>query len=1239
MQLPAVLKPFKNEGEKLLEEGKVKQIEFSHSTYQVQVTDSKNPEGVWAFIQLNDHNKLKDFFCSCDEGDMGACSHVTAAYLKIFDNHKAPLHKRFEKSLWNKLCFLLSEEIHFDPTQFKPSKKGIYSIYSADHKLLFMIHAMNKQTQTHLNDIIFNRPSETEETSLKFSNLPQDEIALWKEGRPSSYLRYELSFWSDLAKWLMSLQDENKDYVLDFEYDENQVPNVVKVEFKDLLCKFYLTEENLAHIIPALNTVHSPLPLHHLRSNNITNITFDKNAGALLINAKNESNVIQANTHQLEKRFGSWLYVPKKGFYPLDPFGLTSSQSIKGFAVSTILNQNLSFVKTHHEDFIIHDETFLASYHLSFDSQWNLHIDVYALEPGDLSQQGSFYFGDWIYLKDDGFYKFENQRFNEVNTIILAEDVGEFVQNNRTWLNGYDGFETHITSLESQLTYTMETVNGPLSFQRLISNDGLNNQAKDFGPWIYIAGQGFYSKVTSQVGVPFKPGITLIADQIAMFIRSNRFELNLVPQFFSKDCPVAKASLEVFLDKNDQIVVSPLYELHPKYKNLSIGFFDEFAYVAGEGFSELSLSNRLPINYRHSVYIEPKDQTLFLNYELNHLKPFISKVDKRLELPVSLELVAHNIQQADENKKGWYNLKLSYKSSLGEVHLNTLWSALKKKQRFCFSEAGLIDFDDRRFDWIRLLPKKRLEKSKQTILLSTIELIRLNASESIKILEGKDQASSTKLLKELVDFEIPEPANLTGFPCQLRPYQQLGLNWLWFLYHHGLSGLLADDMGLGKTHQAMALFSAILNNKKNDKKEPSHFLVVAPTSVLYHWQDKLAQYLPQLRVCTFYGSDRNLDEFHEQYDILLTSYGVWRIEHAMLSEIPFEVAIFDEIQIAKNHNSRLYASLTQVNAQMRLGLTGTPIENHLRELKALFDLVLPHYMPSDKDFKNYFVRPIEKERNPEKKQLLSRLIHPFVLRRKKEDVLLDLPEKTEEIAHCGLSEQQADLYNQVLIPSRRIVFEELEHQDQPIPYIHVFSILSALKQICDHPACFLKKPHEYKNYESGKWNLFIELLEEARESKQKVVVFSQYLNMLDIIQYYLNERGIQFASIRGSTTDRGEQLKKFNQNPDCEVFLGSLQATGLGVELTAASVVIHYDRWWNAARENQATDRVHRIGQKRGVQVFKMVTKGTFEEKIDAMITRKGQLMEDVVGVDDHRILKNFSRDDIIDLLQNAMPS
>ncbi|MBP7075183.1 MAG: DEAD/DEAH box helicase, partial [Rhabdochlamydiaceae bacterium] len=317
-----------------------------------------------------------------------------------------------------------------------------------------------------------------------------------------------------------------------------------------------------------------------------------------------------------------------------------------------------------------------------------------------------------------------------------------------------------------------------------------------------------------------------------------------------------------------------------------------------------------------------------------------------------------------------------------------------------------------------------------------------------------------------------------------------------------------------------------------------------------------------------------------------------------------------------------------------IGLTGTPIENNLLELKALFDVVLPGYMPTETVYKELFVNPIEKQQDQERKKLLSRLIEPFLLRRKKSEVLLELPEKVETISYAPLSDEQKKLYQEVFDASREELYKELNDSSKPVPYMHVFALLTKLKQICDHPALYLNQVADYTHHTSGKWDLFTELLQETRASGQKLVVFSQYLGMLDIIESYLQSEKIGYSSIRGSTRDRKEQVMRFRDDPKCEVFVGSLQAAGVGIDLISASVVIHYDRWWNPAKENQATDRVHRMGQSRGVQVFKLVTRGTLEEHIHRLIEKKLTLIEDVIGYDDQSELKTLSRDDLIQLLQ-----
>jgi len=1238
MQIPEILKPYIEAGKRLNELGLVREIEFSGGTYQIQVFNENEEREVWAFLQLDKRNSLKDCFCSCEESeDVACCPHIAAAYLRIFKFNNKPLHQRFESSIWNKLCRLYSDRLGDEADTLKHKGKGEYVSSTLSGKTLFYIKGKNKAAIVKLSHLILHRHHETEETSLKFSNLSQEEILLWREGKPTAELSYELSFWNDLAKWFKSLQDTAFSYNVTYESSAKGIPNYIHVKFLEVEFGFYLSEANLPYIIPSLSTIDSEIKVHHLLDEVIKKITYDKKSSLLKVEAKTFENLQQDSSKKKKGyQIGNWLFVQNDGFYPLQNHSFLATPEIRKDMISKVMSDNLSMIKARLEGVLIHEEPIEVSYALSFDKDWNLHVSSYLFMIGDLSKPYSRLFEEWAYLDDDGFYHLEKRPFSPVETVILESDVEDFIRQRRTWANGYEGFKTHLASIEAELRYELNP-DDKLTFIKRVAIEDIGVESKDFGSMIYIAGQGFYAKISSTIGLPVRPGIAINKDQIPLFIRMNSQDLGQVPGFFSDKCPVLKSGLSIYLTEDQKIKIEPQYDLGPQYQNKIVRFFDDFCYVEGEGFHELPSDSRLPQQFRYPIEIEPNNQKLFLTYELDKIKNYATFIDPKLLSPEFMKLKALSITKALDIGKGFYSLKLGIETERGLIPVYDIWSAIKKKKPFLFAKEGLIDLKQKNFDWLRLLDKKRIDRKSQTITLSTLELIRLNAFDEIQVSLGKGSQlkGSVELLKELTEFRTPEEPDLTGLNSQLRSYQLIGVRWLWFLYHHSLSGLLSDDMGLGKTHQTMALFAAIINHhKKLNNGSKKHFLIICPTSVIYHWQEKLAAFLPDVKVCTFHGSNRSLGEFHQDYDILLTSYGIWRIENEFLSKFPFEVAIFDEIQIAKNHNSRIYLSLLQVNAEMRIGLTGTPIENYLRELKTLFDIVVPTYMPSDTDFREFFSKPIEKDRDKERRELLTRFIKPFLLRRKKEQVLLDLPEKIEEVAHCELIGDQEKLYIETLEKTRGKIIEDLKDDSKPVPYMHIFAILSALKQICDHPAVFYKTPKKYQDYSSGKWELFVELLSEARESQQKVVVFSQYLSMMDIIEEHLNSLSIGYATIRGSTINRGEQIHRFNHDPECEVFIGSLQAAGLGVDLTAGSVVIHYDRWWNAARENQATDRVHRIGQTRGVQVFKLVTKNTIEEKIDQIIYAKGQLMEDIVKVDDHQVIKQFDRKEIMQLLQ-----
>jgi SNF2 family DNA or RNA helicase len=335
------------------------------------------------------------------------------------------------------------------------------------------------------------------------------------------------------------------------------------------------------------------------------------------------------------------------------------------------------------------------------------------------------------------------------------------------------------------------------------------------------------------------------------------------------------------------------------------------------------------------------------------------------------------------------------------------------------------------------------------------------------------------------------------------------------------------------------------------------------------------------------------------------------------------------VQHVKNKDTLAYRAACELQAPMKLGLSGTPIENDVAELKALMDLVLPGHLGDEREFAAQH-GPAAGARGAER---LRRRIAPFVLRRLKADVLDELPEKIEDLRTCTLSDEQRQLYRAAIETKGSSLREQLLRSNAPVPYLHVFALLNLLKRICDHPALALGCPEDYAARSSGKWELFVEILGEALDGGHKVVVFSQYLGMLDIMSLHLREQAVGFTVLTGATADRGRVVERFNQASDCRVFLGSLKAGGTGIDLVGGSVVIHYDRWWNAAREDQATDRVHRIGQRRAVQVFKLVTEGTLEERIAQIIASKRRLLADVVAVDDPHLAKVFSREELLDLL------
>lgn len=1197
---PEFLREHLTDATSLWRSGGVKEPLFSRGTYNIEVQE-KGKKKAFAFLQMNDEGILSDFFCTCKESESGnGCIHLAAAYLRVFNDTNEPLHVRFKKSFWNRIFQMEAKRQGTDSESLVKQEEGSYTAKN------FSIKPLNEEAKKRLEEIL-SKKEETEETSLKFSNLSAEEIDQYRKGQASHQLRYELSFWADLAHFLMELQDEKVPYTIQF-YG-TPLPNEIEVKFSSVEMKLSISEVHLPWIIPSLSTVNSPLEIIDGEKDSLENVAYDEANCRLVITAPKKEHDYEGT------QVGDWVYVEGKGFYRKNSSPLFQEEIIPSEKIGETLER---YHKELGKFLSIQHIAKKAKYRLHFDANLNLHVVL-----DELPNITVFY--PWVYAPKKGFYLLEDWLFPGREKVISKNEVSDFINKNRLWLHQYPGFQTHIGSLDSHLTYT---INKDLCFDVELAFP--IEDMHRFDEWIYIRGQGFYLKKDSG-RLPLHPGLCVPRDEISNFIDKHKEELEQVHGFFSSEVPIEQMGLSIGLNDEGLITTTPKIKYAPNIDPSKIQFFGDYFYIEGKGFSSIPFSLSVPEKYRQPLTITQEQEASFLGYELDPLKPYIIDLDPHLKKPASIRLKIRKVSRDTRKRTQSWLVDLAYESELGVTDIFPIWDAIYDKKRYLFSKAGFLHLKDARFNWIRQLPKQRLDRKKGLIRLNTLEWIRLTAFEEIKSPHGDDPGvvETRKVLDELGRFETDRILDLSGLKSTLRPYQEQGVHWLWFLYCHGLSGLLCDDMGLGKTHQAMALLAGIVNA---DPEKRNKYLVVCPTSVIYHWQELLKRFLPQIRVCTYYGISRNLDGFETDYDVLLTSYGILRQASDLLSEFSFEAAFFDEIQVAKNEASQTHQALRRMNAKMKLGLTGTPIENRIREIKSLFDIILPSYMPTDAIFRETFIRPIEKENDAEKKELLGRLVKPFILRRKKSEVLRDLPEKIEEIAYSDLSEEQQKMYSDVAEQMRETIYQDLKDESKPIPYLHVFSALSKMKQICDHPALITGDIKNYQKHESGKWDLFVELMTEARESGQKVVIFSQYLDMLNIIESYLKKKGIVYASIKGSTRDRNEQLRKFREDPKCEVFVASLLAAGVGIDLTVASIVIHYDRWWNPAKENQATDRVHRIGQNRGVQVFKLVTKNTIEEDIHEIIERKKGLLEQIVSAEDQ--ITYLSRDELLKVFE-----
>ena len=506
--------------------------------------------------------------------------------------------------------------------------------------------------------------------------------------------------------------------------------------------------------------------------------------------------------------------------------------------------------------------------------------------------------------------------------------------------------------------------------------------------------------------------------------------------------------------------------------------------------------------------------------------------------------------------------------------------------------------------------RERLQNAPKYSPLEKVRALLTGEVDGIEVFATDELKKQLQNIEKVKAVKVPQTLK-----ASLRPYQQRGYEWLIKNIRLGLGSLIADDMGLGKTLQVIAALTALKEaGEFKDKKA----LVVVPTTLLTNWSREIEKFSPALRYCLYHGSERILPP-SDTFDVLLTSYGIVRRDIEKLALMPWRFLVIDEAQAVKNHSTTLSQSLSVLKAQQVIAMSGTPVENHLMEYWSIFSIIEPGLLGSESDFKRTFAAPIESERDPKVIDALRALTKPFMLRRLKTDksIIDDLPEKLLSDQFAPLTIEQAALYQKVLssaLKQMKKVEDAAKEEGSDFKMKKralVLKLMTSLKQICNSPSQYLKTQTETPD--SGKGTLLLELIGRNLEAGRKVLIFTQYREMGLRLQTWIQKAmNLRAPFLHGgvSIKERSRMVDEFQTDPSVQVMILSLKAAGTGLNLTAASAVIHYDLWWNPAVESQATDRAYRIGQKKDVEVYRFVTAGTFEEKINEMLKSKKELAD-----------------------------
>lgn len=526
---------------------------------------------------------------------------------------------------------------------------------------------------------------------------------------------------------------------------------------------------------------------------------------------------------------------------------------------------------------------------------------------------------------------------------------------------------------------------------------------------------------------------------------------------------------------------------------------------------------------------------------------------------------------------------------------------------------------------IELMDKK--DRSDSLKLSSFDAHLIANLDEDIVFKGSREILELSKKLKNFKGIESVLPPK--ALQASLRAYQRDGLNWLNFLYEFKFSGILADDMGLGKTIQTLSFLSKL----KEDGKLQKPILIIMPTSLIANWKNEVKKFTPNLNVLSLHGKDRaERFEFISENDILLTTYALVVRDEELFKSLEFSYIVLDEAQKIKNPRTKMAQSIKSLKSEYRLALSGTPIENHLGELWSIFSFLMPGFLDSQSFFKKYYQMPIEKEHDFSRQVLLNKRVKPFMIRRTKELVASELPAKSEIIKYTQFDSKQAGLYESIRVSMEKKVAQAVENKGLASSHITMLDALLKLRQVCCDPS-LLKIKEAQKLKESAKLELLLDLLEELLAEGRKILIFSQFTSMLAIIEEKIKSKKISYTKLTGNTSKREEAIQAFTDGK-VDLFLISLKAGGVGLNLTQADTVIHYDPWWNPAVENQATDRAYRIGQKKAVFVYKLIVENTIEQKILELQKKKQSIGDSIYDENQQQEDLKFNSSDLLELLE-----